>query len=118
MRAGRLDRRVELQKPTASLASSGQDQISWVTVATVWAAVEPIRGRETFDAQKIASEVDVKILIRHRSDVLPTWRVRLNDTVTSPVTVRIFRIIDVVNPFDARSELQLMCAEFPIGEGN
>lgn len=118
MRAGRLNRRIILQSPGANRDGSGQDNVTWTTVATVWGAVEPVRGRESADAQKIVSEVDVKIIIRHRTDVLPSWRARLSDSATSPATTRTFRIIDVIKPRDGRSVIELMCEEYPLGEGD
>lgn len=117
MRAGRLNRRIVLQRPTLTQDGAGQAVRGWTDVATVWAALEPARGRRTFDAQKVTADCDVVIRIRFRADVDATWRIQQTDRATSPATTKHFRIVAPPDrPHDGRSELVLYCKHFNTGE--
>lgn len=73
--AGRLDQRVKLQQKSVTRNGIGEEVVTWVDVATVWAEAWPLRGREFFAAQQTQYAADVRFRLRHRADVLPTWRV-------------------------------------------
>lgn len=73
--AGRLDQRVKLQQKSVTRNDIGEEVVTWVDVATVWAAAWPLRGREFFAAQQTQYAADVRFRLRHRADVLPTWRI-------------------------------------------
>ncbi|GIW49202.1 MAG: head-tail adaptor protein [Caloramator sp.] len=103
MKIGDLRHRVTLQKLEMVQDSYGQPTETWTDVATVWAAVNPISGREFFQTETINSEVTHKILIRYMQGVKPAMRIKFKD--------RIFNILYVIN-FEERNEtLQLMCKE-------
>ena len=57
LRAGQLARRLRLQSRSVSQDSFGGQNLAWVDVATVWAEIRPITGRELENARRIASEV-------------------------------------------------------------
>ena len=101
--AGRLNKRVTLQRATAARDGHGQPIETWSNAAVVWAAIEPIRGREYFAAQQFATEVTHRLRIRYRSDVRATWRVRYG--------TRTFRIESVIDPLERHETLELMCVE-------
>lgn len=75
MRAGRLDREIEIQKKTVARDSYGQPLETWSTLATVWAAKEDDRGREFFAAQQVQAFAPTRFRIRYRSDVTAGHRV-------------------------------------------
>jgi SPP1 family predicted phage head-tail adaptor len=50
VKAGRLDRRIKIQRKTVTLSDSGQPVESWSTLAAVWAALMPVRGAEALSA--------------------------------------------------------------------
>lgn len=76
MDAGRLRHRVTIQSVTETRdTSSGAIALSWADVATVWAAIEPLSGREFLAAQGEQAEVVARILIRFRDDVVAKMRV-------------------------------------------
>jgi len=56
---------VVLQSPNPTQDSYGQEVTGWSTVATVWAAVEPINGREYLAAQQLNAETKVRIRLRY-----------------------------------------------------
>lgn len=74
--SGRLRHKVALQaQQITQNPNTGAMITTWVTQAEVWAAVEPLSGREFLAAKAEQSEVTGKIILRHRSDVNATWRV-------------------------------------------
>lgn len=75
VRAGLLDRRVTLERRVEVVDPSGQPVVTWVPLATVWARVEPLGGRENFGAQQFVATGDLRFTVRWRSDVTPLHRV-------------------------------------------
>ena len=81
--AGRLRHRVRIERYAELLDSNGnvlQDPVSgeipreWQEVATVWAEIAPISGREFIMSQAIQSQVTARLTIRHRDDVDASMR--------------------------------------------
>jgi SPP1 family predicted phage head-tail adaptor len=73
--AGRLRHRVRIQNLVSERDSEGVIQHEWVALATVWASVEPISGREFIQSGATQSEVTARITIRHRDDVVANMRI-------------------------------------------
>lgn len=74
--AGRLRQWVMLQKPIYQQDPDTGDMVpTWVDVADVWAALEPLSAREFVASQALQSQVSARITIRYRSDVDATWRI-------------------------------------------
>ena len=70
MRAGLLRHRIVIQqKGTIIRDSFGEPTPAWPILATVWAAVDPLRGREFAEQRQAGAEVTTRIRIRYRSDV-------------------------------------------------
>jgi SPP1 family predicted phage head-tail adaptor len=101
LQAGRLRHRVRIERYDYVLDSSGdviQDPNSgevlrdWVVVDEVWAAIEPLSTREFIQSQALQSQVNTRIVIRHRDDVDAACRlvhVRLNrpDVIYNPAGI-------------------------------
>lgn len=76
IRAEQYRHRIILQsKGTPTRDSVGGEVITWTDMATVWARIEALSGRALIAAQQAQSEVSARILIRHRTDIQPDWRV-------------------------------------------
>ncbi|MDA8212164.1 MAG: phage head closure protein [Clostridia bacterium] len=103
MNAGELRHRVKIQQKSVTRDSFGAESVTWSDVATVWAVVEPLRGREFFGAQQVNAEVTTRIRIRYRSGVVPTMRALYGS--------RVYDIQSVINLDERNRELQLMCKE-------
>jgi len=99
----RLDKRVTIQMLSGAKDKYNQPLDDWVDVCTVWAAIEPLRGREYFAAMVEHAEVTTRIRIRYRDDVDRTMRVVYGSIV--------FEILHIIHPEFDRRELQLMCKE-------
>ena len=74
-RAGLLDRRIQLERRFDEVDDSGQSVPRWLPLATVWARVEPLGGREGFGQQQWVATGDLRFTIRWRGDVTPLHRV-------------------------------------------
>lgn len=103
MKIGQLRHRIVLQEYTSTQDSFGAEVQSWVDIATVWASIEPLSGREYFAAQQINAEVSTKITIRYRAGIKPTMRIIFKS--------RIYEILSVINTREQKRELTLMCKE-------
>lgn len=73
---GRLDQWLTLLAPVVTEDALGEDVATYVQAAQVWGAAEPLRGRELLMATGPYADATVRFRIRHRADVLPTWRVQ------------------------------------------
>lgn len=78
MDSGSMDQRVTLQSRSVTKDAMGQDVITWVDVATVWARRINQRSAEAFQAAQMGDDDVVELHIRHRADVLTTWRLQWN----------------------------------------
>lgn len=75
--AGRLDRRVVIEKPTSTTTTaSGQKNVSHTHIDTVWASIENVSGSERFVDDQVAAEVDTLFVMRWRDDITPEYRIR------------------------------------------
>ena len=106
--AGRMTERITLQAPTETRGADYADpQVTWANVATVWAAVEPLVGREYFAQREQQSAVTVRIRIRYRADVTAKWRVLHG--------ARVYEVESAICPAAEREQVVLMCTEYGNG---
>lgn len=103
MEAGNLRHRITIQKPGMTRNAYNQPVDTWDTVATVWAAVEPLRGREFYAAQQINAEATVRVRIRYRADVERGMRILVGN--------KILEILYVIQPELRKRELEILCRE-------
>lgn len=66
---GQLQARVVAQNPV-----TGEEQVTWATIAEPWAEIVPMSAREFMAAAAEQSEVRGRIVIRYRGDVDATMR--------------------------------------------
>jgi len=62
--AGKLRHRLLLDEPIATQDDTGSEVINWSAFGTVWASVEPLRGREQLIANQALAPLDTRIRIR------------------------------------------------------
>lgn len=103
MDSSRLNRRVVIQFPSTTQDAYGQPVVGFTTLATVWAAVEPLTGRALFASKQAQSEITLKVTIRYLATVEEDMQV-----VYGPHTYTILYLID---PAMEHSSLELMCSE-------
>lgn len=103
MLVNRLNKRVRILKPSKMRDEFGEPVNDLVEVCTVWAAIEPLRGREFFAALQENAEVTVRIRIRYRDGIDRTMFVEHKGTI--------YEIMHIIHPELNRKELQFMCKE-------
>lgn len=108
MRAGFLRHRVTIQRYElvvdeygAPLRGESRKEL-WKDVATVWASVEAVSGREFFASQQVQSEVTHKVTIRFRPGVAADMRIVHGG--------KVFGIVAPL-PDNRGTRLVLMCRE-------
>jgi SPP1 family predicted phage head-tail adaptor len=102
--AGILDKRITIQSRTVVRDAMGGETISWATVQTVWASIEPLKGAELFAAQQVTANLTAKIRVRYRTDIKPYYRLIYG--------TRIFTIESLpIDPYEGGQELILLCSE-------
>lgn len=81
MRAGKLRHYVTIEKPREHDQRNelGELVAPWSAVADVWASVEPLSARESFQAGQAMSTATHRITIRYRSDVSTANRIKYVD---------------------------------------
>lgn len=75
IRAGRMDRRIELQRATETRDAEAGVVRTWSTYATLPAAVTPVSGSEGLKNQLPQASRTAIFLIRYRPGVLVTDRI-------------------------------------------
>jgi len=103
MRAGRMRHRVTIQQQSTTQDTYGQPANTWADVATVWAAVEPIRGKEYFDASQDNAETTTRVRMRYRSGITQDMRISFDS--------RLYNIQSIIRPREIHHEMELMCSE-------
>lgn len=104
MRTGLLRHRVTIQKPISTANDDyGAPIIIWEKVLDTWASVEPLSGREYFDAQQVNADVTHKASMRYQFGIDSTMRILLGS--------RMLLILEVLNTEERSRELTLMCRE-------
>lgn len=103
MNIGKLRHRITLLWQVNEVNDYGASTQTWKRVATVWADVRPLSGREYFSAKQVQSEVTTQIWLRHIEGIKPTMKVKFGK--------REFEILSVLNTQERDVSLQLMCKE-------
>ena len=103
MNIGKLRHRITLLRQVNEVNDYGASTQTWKRVATVWADVRPLSGREYFSAQQVQSEVTTQIWLRYIEGIKPTMKVKFGK--------REFEILSVLNAQERDVSLQLMCKE-------
>lgn len=106
MRAGLLRHRVTIQAPRHPENERGEAVAEWADVATVWASVEPLIGRERWTAQQVMPETTHRVRIRYRPGLTAAHRLKFGD--------RILHIDSVVDPQERHRELEILAREEPM----
>lgn len=98
----RLNQRVTVQNKTVTRAANGEEIVTWVQHAVLWASVAPIRGREFFAAAQMQGAADYRVTLRWNSTITRDMRLVHGSSVLEIAS----------EPINVRSEnrwLELMC---------
>jgi SPP1 family predicted phage head-tail adaptor len=70
MNIGRLDKRITIQTLVAAQDAFGAPGAAWTMVATVWAELKDLTGREFLAAAAVQNMVQTKITIRYPGNAI------------------------------------------------
>lgn len=103
MQAGKLRHRLTLEASTDTNNTRGEPIPTWSTVANVWAAIDPISGREGLAADQMYASATHRIRIRYRAGVIPKMRFTKGS--------RVFDINAVLNVDERNREMVCLATE-------
>jgi SPP1 family predicted phage head-tail adaptor len=112
MKIGLFDKRITLQSRSSTLDDYGQELNTWLDVATIWANIKTIGGREKLRAMSIESSLSHTVAVRYNVNFLPptkvdAWRI----SYTTPAGVRIFNITAARDVDEDRRFIIFDCTE-------
>jgi SPP1 family predicted phage head-tail adaptor len=90
MEPGLLRHRVTIERPEELDAGAGSVQTAWLPVATVFASVEPLRGREFSDGRAVLADMDTRIRVRWApglDGMSEKWRLLHEGRIFNPYSV-------------------------------
>jgi SPP1 family predicted phage head-tail adaptor len=102
MNIGRLRHRITIQGIRSRQTESGGMIKERYTVATVWAEVKFISGRDLVASKAVLSESIVRFWIRYRTDINTTMEIAFKDRIYA---------IQAVMPDNKCTFLELLCQE-------
>ncbi len=106
--AGMLNRRIKVQRPSTVKDSLGAPCRTWLDVATVWADIQPLSGKEAVNANRISAELTHQITVRFQ----PVFD---NPQQVAQMRVlyksRIFNIHSALNEDERRTQIILLVSE-------
>ena len=82
----RLRSHAEFLRRTVTV-EHGISQERWETVFSCWCGVEPLSGREFWQAAAINRENEVRFTIRYRKDISAEMRIRLEGIVSDITSI-------------------------------
>ena len=97
---GWIAHRIVIEQPTAMADGSGGAIVAFAPLATVWAAVEPVRAAATTDGDRLGAAITHRVTIRWRDDIAAGMRIRHRgrrlaiETVADPDERRRFLLIE------------------------
>lgn len=103
MRAGQMRHKVTVQASTPTRNDVGAEVESWSDEFTVWASVEPLKGRKFMEGAAQTQTVSHRVMVRYRDGFTPEKRLKFG--------MRFFTIVSVIHVEERQQMMQLMCQE-------
>lgn len=104
---GKMRHRVTFQSFTGAVDSFGDpqqdDDSQWKDAATLWAAIDPVSGKEFYAAQQSQSEVSHKVRCRYQTGLTTAMRIKYGS--------RKFKILSIIDWEERHESLLIMCKE-------
>ena len=72
--AALLSERVTIEEKQTARDAYGAEMVAWVAVATVWAQVQPLSGREYVTMRAAQSDVSTRFRMRYRTGLTTAKR--------------------------------------------
>ena len=101
MNAGSLDRKISFLSYKEIENEVGATEQQLVELFKTWGRIEPIRGREYYEAQKLKESQLFKITIR--------YRVNVDESMIIQYQNQLYQIQHITDPYMAHEVLELHC---------
>lgn len=105
MDIGRTNKRITFCRYEEKENALSQKVQELAEVKTVWAGVEPTRGREYQEAQRVRPELTYKVTTRYHKEVTPDMFIKFKG--------RYFNIVSIINVKEKNEMLEIICTERP-----
>lgn len=106
----KYDKRVTIQTQIETDNEDGDTGLDWHDFKTVWASMHPMRGKQYTESKKLRPELTFKITIRYSQKIIDEWY-KNNIGLRLKYGTRRFEIMDIIDPDEANTELEIMCVE-------
>ncbi len=104
--AGKYNRELALEYDAGTTRGTYNNHVEdWQPLATVWAEVEPLSGRELYAAQQVMEQVSHRIRTRYRPDLTLTGAIR------GKLGTRLLNIHTVIDKGEQHIELEMLATE-------
>lgn len=103
MDIGRTNKRIVFCRYSEEKNDLMQEEQELKSIKTVWASVEPMRGKEYQEAQRIRPELTYKITTRYHRGITPDMLIKFRD--------RCFQIVSIINVHERNEMLEIICTE-------
>lgn len=103
MNPGRFRHRITFMHLIESMNEVGDDILIEEPFKTVWASMEPLKGREYIEAQKIQPEITYRIIIRYVEGITPDMTIEFKG--------RKFNIQSILNVDERNKFLEIYAVE-------
>ena len=100
---GELRQRITFQTTVPGTNEAGETIQVPKDYKTVWAAVQPLNGREYEEAKKLRTQLTYKITIRYATDITNDMSIKFKKST--------FNIVDIINLDEKNQFLQIMAYE-------
>ncbi len=106
---GTLDKRISIKRLEDVENDSGYLEQQMSVFLKCWARIEPLRGREYYEAKQISTADNIKVTMRFRKG--------LDNAMVVEYDGQEYEIINIVDPYMKHATLELMCVKKTHGAG-
>lgn len=104
MRLGRFRHRVGILEPQRGVGASGAPTTTYDRVATRWADVTPLSGKEQTELERVEARVTFLVKLRFYDGLTTKHRLELADG-------RVLELQDLRSPMERRAYHEALCTE-------
>lgn len=106
--APRLRHRIRIERPVVTRDDYGGEVTTWTTVATVYAAIAPVAGREYLEARAINDETIVRFWIRWAESFNTRNGLGQDMRIVDPSTGYVYDIESVNHLMHGRRQIEMV----------
>lgn len=108
-KAGQYNRKITFRIPVEVYNEVQESILQLQDFKTVWALIQPLRGRAYEEAKKVRTELTYKIKCRYSKALFQAYE--QNNGMTIEFKNRTLTIIDMINVNESNIEIEIVAAE-------